>query len=93
MINRGNYRSFVFESDGSKRAFEVTLFEACERFGWRLHAYCLMGNHFHLCLSTPEGNLSAGMGWLQGTFAQRFNRFRKAVDHLFVRPAALWAPA
>lgn len=83
VVNRGNYRSHIFESDGAKGAFVKALDEACERFGWRLHAYCVMSNHFHLCLSTPKGNLSAGMGWLQGTFAQRFNRYRKEVGHLF----------
>ena len=64
VINRGNYRSWIFESDGAKRSFHDTLFEACERFSWELSAYCLMSNHFHLCLGTPRGNLSVGMRWL-----------------------------
>ncbi|MBK1878924.1 transposase [Pelagicoccus mobilis] len=83
VINRGNYRSYVFEDEGAKASFEVCLLEACDRFGWRLHAYCVMGNHFHLCIATPRGNLSEGMRWLQGTFAARFNRFRKETGHLF----------
>jgi len=83
VINRGNYRSWIFEDDASKSAFEKCLFEACEEYGWILHAYCVMGNHFHLALETPEGNLSAGMRWLQGTFGMRYNRFRKENGHLF----------
>ena len=51
--------------------------------GWRLHAWVLMSNHYHLCLQTPDPNLVAGMKWLQGTFANRFNRFRKASGHVF----------
>lgn len=83
VINRGNYRGFIFGDDGAREAFERCLFEACERFGWELMAYCLMENHFHLCIATPKGNLSEGMRWLQGTFAARFNRFRQEKGHLF----------
>lgn len=83
VINRGNYRSHVFADDGAKAAFEKCLFEASGRSGWRLHAFCVMGNHFHLCLSTPRGNLSEGMRWLQSTYAARFNRFRREKGHLF----------
>jgi REP element-mobilizing transposase RayT len=83
VINRGNYRSFIFETEGAKVAFERTLFEACERAGWELLAYCILSNHFHLCLGNPNGNLSEGMRWLQATFANRFNRYRKESGHLF----------
>jgi hypothetical protein len=72
--------SFIFKT---KVAFERTLFEACERAGWELLAYCILSNHFHLCLGTPRGNLSEGMRWLQATFANRFNRYRKESGHLF----------
>jgi putative transposase len=83
VINRGNYRSWIFEHDDSKEAFESCLFEACERCGWVLHAYCVMSNHFHLALETPRGNLSEGMKWLQGVFAVRYNRYRNERGHLF----------
>jgi REP element-mobilizing transposase RayT len=83
VINRGNYRSWVFESEGAKKAFEECLFEACQKSRWRLHAYVIMGNHFHLAVETPEGNLVSGMHWLQATFACRFNRFRGEKGHLF----------
>ncbi|MDA1069207.1 MAG: transposase, partial [Verrucomicrobia bacterium] len=60
VINRGNYRSWVFETEGSRKSFEKTLLEACKRSGWILHAYCVMGNHYHLAVETPEPNLSEG---------------------------------
>ena len=82
-INRGNYRSWIFEDDGAKKSFEKTLFEACDEHRWILHAFCVMGNHYHLALETPEGNLSSGMAWLQATFAMRFNRYRKEHGHIF----------
>lgn len=83
VINRGNYRADIFKTEGAKAAFETCLFEACLRSQWVLHAYVLMSNHYHLALETPEGNLVAGMQWLQATFANRFNRLRGARGHLF----------
>ncbi len=76
VINRGNYRSDVFAPKGAAESFEQMIFATCARFGWRLHAYVIMRNHFHLAVETPEPNLSDGMKWLQGTWAMRFNRFR-----------------
>jgi REP element-mobilizing transposase RayT len=57
--------------------------EACVSMGWRVYAWCLMGNHYHLCIETPHPNLVEGMRWLQSTFANRFNRFRKSNGHVF----------
>lgn len=76
VINRGNYQRDLFRGKGAAASFEACLLEAAERFGWRLHAYVVMGNHFHLAVETPEPNLSHGMKWLQGTWARRFNEFR-----------------
>lgn len=83
VINRGNYRADIFKTEGAKAAFESCLFEACAKSGWLLHAYVLMSNHYHLALETPEGNLVAGMQWLQATFANRFNKLRGERGHLF----------
>lgn len=83
ILNRGNYRSDIFATEGARGAFEVCLFDACQRSGWRLHAFVLMRNHYHLALETPQGNLVAGMQWLQATFANRFNRLRGERGHLF----------
>jgi len=63
--------------------FLATLTWVVERFGWRCHAYCLMDNHFHLLIDTPQPNLSRGMRQLNGVYTQRFNRRHRKVGHLF----------
>jgi len=83
VINRGNYRSNLFGSEGAAESFQKCLFEACAAYGWRLHAFVIMRNHFHLAVETPEPNLSEGMKWLQGTWAMRFNRYRKECGRPF----------
>ena len=83
VLNRGNYRTPVFATEETRAAFAACVFEACEKSGWLLHAFVVMNNHYHLALETPEGNLVAGMQWLQATFANRFNRLRGARGHLF----------
>lgn len=83
VINRGNYRRDLFESPGAAKAFLEVLFEAAGKFGWRVHAYVLMRNHFHLAVETPKPTLGEGMHWLQSTMATRFNRMRSESGHLF----------
>ena len=83
VISRGNYRADVFAADATKAAFEDCLFEAATKSGWRLQAFVVMSNHFHLLVETPEGNLVLGMRWLLATFAARFNRFRNERGHVF----------
>ena len=83
VINRGNYLMRVFATEGSKKSFELTLFQCCERYNWILYAYCILDNHFHLAVETREPNLSTGMQWLQSTFAKRYNNFRRKRGHLF----------
>jgi putative transposase len=83
VLNRGNYRLAIFASAGAVGSFLTTLDEACRRHRWRIHAYVVMRNHFHVALETPEPNLPQGMHWLLGTFATRFNRFRSERGHLF----------
>lgn len=83
VINRGNYRAHVFKTEGARQAFEACVFAAAERSGWLLHAFVIMGNHYHLAVETPQGNLVAGMQWLQSTFANRFNKLRDERGHLF----------
>lgn len=83
VINRGNFRSGIFETEGSRRSFYECLKMGCKTKGWRLHAWCLMGNHYHLLIETPQPNLVEGMKWVQSTFANRFNRFRQTNGHVF----------
>lgn len=56
-----------------RRIFLQTPDEACKMTGWRIHAWTLMGNHYHLMLATPEANLVEGMKWLQNTYTRKFN--------------------
>jgi putative transposase len=83
VINRGNYRAWIFKDEKAKAAFESCVVAACAKSGWLLHAFVIMGNHYHLAVETPHGNLVAGMQWLQSTFANRFNKLRGERGHLF----------
>jgi putative transposase len=83
VINRGNYRRNLFTGKGAAEAFERTLDEAAVRFGWRVHAYVVLSNHFHLAVELTEPNLSHGMKWLQGTWIRRYNGFRKLIGRPF----------
>ncbi len=83
VISRGNYRADVFGRESTRAAFMKCLDEACTKSGWVVHAWCVMSNHYHLCLETPLPNLVAGMKWLQATFSLRFNRLRNERGHVF----------
>jgi putative transposase len=83
VLDRGDRREEIFRDDADRKRFLDTLAEACERTGWRIHAYVLMSNHYHLLLETPEPNLAAGMKWFQGTYSIRFNCRHKLRGHLF----------
>lgn len=83
VIARGNAREFVFVDDLDRRKFLELLAKVCERFGWIVYAYCLMGNHYHLVVETPIGNLSRGMAQLNGQYARSFNRRYLRCGHVF----------
>jgi putative transposase len=80
---RGNRRQLIFLDSGDRLLFLELLARTVTRFGWLCHAYCLMGNHFHLVIETPVFNLSEGMQRLNGRFAQLFNVRRELDGHLF----------
>ena len=83
VYNRGNYKAPVFESKGAVDAFLKALDETVCRFEWKLYAFAIMPNHYHLCVRTPLGNLSEGMHHLLTAFCTRYNRFRKENGHVF----------
>lgn len=83
VTSRGNERKTIFKDDGDRELFLTTLWQVSERFHWLCHAYCLMGNHYHLVIETPDGNLSKGMRQLNGVYTQAFNRRHHRVGHLF----------
>ena len=82
VIDRGDRREAIYRDDADRMAFLETLTQACLRTGWRLHAYVLMSNHYHLMLETPEPNLVRGMHWFQATWTMRFNRRWRLRGHV-----------
>lgn len=83
VMNRGDRREAIFKDDKDRERFLETLGETCAKTGWQVYALCLMGNHFHLVVETPQGNLVAGMKWFLGTYTARFNRRHKLFGHVF----------
>lgn len=83
VMARGNRRQPIFLDDDDRRFFLNTLSQACGRTGWRVHAWVLMGNHYHLLIQTPEPNLVEGMKWLQNTYTRRFNTRHRLWGRLF----------
>ena len=83
VMNRGDRREPIFQDDPDRQRLLETLAEACRKTGWQVHAYCLMPNHFHLVVETPQANLVAGMKWFLGTYTSRFNRRHRLFGHLF----------
>ncbi|MDP3483270.1 MAG: transposase [Sulfuricella sp.] len=83
VTSRGNARNPIFLDDEDRMLFLACLGEVVERSSWLCHAYCLMDNHYHLLIETPEGNLSLGMRQLNGVYTQRFNRRHGRVGHVF----------
>ena len=83
VMARGDRREAIVKDDEDRRTFMRTLGEACKRSGFRVHAYVLMTNHYHLLLETPEANLSRGMGWLQNAYTRRINVRHRLWGHVF----------
>ena len=83
VTSRGNARADIFEDDNDRHLFLSILGQTAKRFNWFCHAYCLMGNHYHLLIETPEGNLSAGMRHLNGVYTQAYNRIHHKDGHVF----------
>lgn len=80
---RGNERRAIYRDDTDRRRFLATLAEAVDQFHLLLHAYVLMGNHYHLLVETLEANLSRAMKQINGVYSQSFNRRHDRVGHLF----------
>jgi REP element-mobilizing transposase RayT len=83
ITSRGNERKPVFTIDQDRTNFLNTLQHVNKRYNWICHAYCLMDNHYHLLIETPDGNLAIGMRQLNGVYTQLFNKLHGRVGHLF----------
>jgi REP element-mobilizing transposase RayT len=83
VTSRGNARNDIFLSDSDRETFLKILSGIVRRFNWLCHAYCLMDNHYHLLIETPDGNLSGGMRQLNGVYTQKYNWLHQKTGHVF----------
>ena len=83
VTSRGDGREAIYLDDEDREIGLRVLAEVVKRFNWMVHAYCLMGNHYHLLVETPDGNLSQGMRQFNGIYTQRFNRRHGRIGHVF----------
>jgi putative transposase len=83
VMNRGKPRQFIFHDTAYYQAFIKCLEQAQQRFATEIHAYCLMGNHYHLLIKTPKGNLSRAMHHINGVYTQKYNVLKKTDGPLF----------
>ncbi|MFK5950130.1 MAG: transposase [Methylococcales bacterium] len=83
VMNRGRGRQWIFPGEKYYEEYINCLSEAHKRFGIEIHAYCLMGNHYHLLIKTPRGNLGRAMRHIDGVYTQRHNRLKQTDGSLF----------
>lgn len=83
VINRGNAGEDIFLNDRDRSKFLEYLEKAVERYGIKIHTYCLMTNHYHLLIETPQPNLSQSIKWVNVSYSVYFNRKRQRKGHLF----------
>ena len=83
VMSRGDRQENIYLDDVDRQDFLKTLAEACQKTGFQVHAYCLMRNHFHLVIETPNANLVAGLAWLLSTYTIRLNHRHKLFGHVF----------
>jgi REP element-mobilizing transposase RayT len=83
VTSRGDNRKTIYCDEDDFDLFLSVLNDVCEQYNWVIHAYCLMTNHYHLLVETPDANLSKGMRQLNGVFTQKINKKHHRVGHLF----------
>lgn len=83
VTSRGNHRQDIFVDGEDRERFLGILAHTARRYNWLCHAYCLMDNHYHLVIETPEGNLARGMRQVGAVYTQAYNRRHNKSGHLF----------
>jgi putative transposase len=83
VTSRGDGREDIYAGGDNRKVWLEVLGQVCDRFNWAIHAYCQMGNHYHLLVETPDGNLAKGMRQFNGVYTQRFNQGHNRVGHVF----------
>ena len=81
--SRGAVKQTIFINDDDRQRYLVRLAKVVKYMSWHCLAYCLMGNHMHLLIETPNPNLGRGMQRLHGPYAQAFNRRHSGSGHVF----------
>ena len=79
---RGSRQEAIFINDHDRQTFLSILERVIEGFHWLCYAYCLMDNHYHLVIETPDGHLARGMRQLNGVYTQQSNRHHARAGHL-----------
>ncbi|KFD40736.1 hypothetical protein DK28_0201130 [Peptococcaceae bacterium SCADC1_2_3] len=74
ITTRGNAKLKIFSDDRDRECFLSVLGSVIKRYNWLCHTYCLMDNHYHLMIETPDANISTGMRQLNGVYTQQYNR-------------------
>jgi len=83
VTSRGDRKEDIYIDDADRESFLQLLQQITKDYNWLVHAYCLMDNHYHLLIETPDGNLSRGMRQLNGVYTQITNRYHGKVGHVF----------
>jgi REP element-mobilizing transposase RayT len=83
ITSRGDRQEDTYKDDDDRKAFLSVLESECETYSWVCHAYCLMSNHYHLLIETPDANLSRSMRQFNGVYTQTFNRADGRAGHVF----------
>jgi REP element-mobilizing transposase RayT len=83
VTSRGNARNKIFSDDQDREIFLSIFGAVVKRYNWLCHAYCLMDNHYHFMIETPDANLSIGMRQLNGIYTQKYNRRYHKPGHIF----------
>lgn len=83
VYNRAEMGLLILEAESAKQLFLDLLIEITKVFEWKLYAYAIMSNHFHIVVATPHGNLSEGMHRLQSSYANKHRAYRGSIGHVF----------
>jgi len=83
LTSRGDGQEAIYRDDEDRGTCLEVLANTVRRFHWRAHAYCLMGNHYHLLVETEDANLAQGMRHFNGVYTQRCNRRHGRSGHVF----------
>ena len=75
VTSRGDRREDIYHDDADRQAWLTVLAQVCKRFNWSVQAHCMMDNHYHLLVQTPDANLSAGMRHLEDNYLLELARY------------------